>query len=109
MKHMVGTVTLALALLLPAVALSRQATNPIAAAPLPQPGGCAADGNRELTGVSAEHLWRLRAYQDLDCAIAILDAALMTPGNVVTVSRHDAERARASLRSARDAAARIGR
>lgn len=105
MKRMVGTVTLGLALLLPAVAVSQQKSDHVAAAPSSPAQICAG----RLPAVNTEHAWRLRAYEDLDCALAILDHALATQGNVITVSRHEAERARARLWSARDAAARIGR
>ncbi|HET9191857.1 MAG TPA: hypothetical protein VFO21_03200 [Vicinamibacterales bacterium] len=108
MKRMVGTVTLGLALLLPAVAVSQQKSDHVAAAPSSPAQICAA-GDSQLPAVNTEHAWRLRAYEDLDCALAILDHALATQGNVITVSRHEAERARARLWSARDAAARIGR
>jgi hypothetical protein len=68
---------------------------------------CAAD--RQSTAANPEYLWRLRAYEDLDCAIAILDDALKTQGDSVLLSREEAERARARIWAARDAAARIGR
>ena len=108
MKRMVGTVTLGLAVLLPAVAVSQQKNDHVAPAPPSHAQMCAA-GNSQAPAVNTEHVWRLRAYEDLDCALAILDHALKTEGNVITVSREEAERARARLWSARDAAARIGR
>ncbi len=104
-KDRVGMGSLALALLLPALAASQQRTDNAAApshAPLCTPG-------TQSANVPPEAVWRLRAYQDLDCALAILDAALNANGGTVTLSRQEAERARASVWSARDAAARIGR
>jgi len=109
MRRMVGAVSIASALILPAVAASQQKSGDVAAAMSPQPRGCAPDGNRQLTTANAEYGWRLRAYEDLDCALAILDEALKGHGSVITLSRPEAERARASIWSARDAAARIGR
>jgi hypothetical protein len=109
MRRMVGTVILGLALILPAVAASQQKTGAAAAATSSQVQLCAADGNRERTTVNADAAWRLRAYDDLDCALAILDEALKAHGNVITLSRQEVEQARASIWSARDAAARIGR
>lgn len=108
MRSMVGTVSLGFALLLPALAASQQKSDDVAAATSPQTHVCAAEGNRQAT-MNAEYVWRLRAYEDLDCALAILDDALTAKGSVITLSRQEAERARASIWSARDAAARIGR
>ena len=108
MKHMVGMVSLGLVLLVPAFAASHQKTVNAAAAPSSQVAACAA-GGPQLNAVSTEYVWRLRAYQDLDCTLAILDAALKAEGSAITLSRHDIERARARVWSARDAAARIGR
>ena len=108
MKRMVGMVSLGLVLLVPAFAASHQKTANVAAATSSQVAACAAAG-RQLNTVSPEHVWRLRAFEDLDCALAILDEALKTDGSAITLSRHEIERARASVWSARDAAARIGR
>jgi len=108
MKHMVGMVSLGLVLLVPAFAASHQNTVSVAAATSSQVAACAAEGPR-LNTVSTEYVWRLRAYEDLDCALAILDEALKAEGSAITLSRHEIERARASVWSARDAAARIGR
>ena len=108
MKRMVGMVSLGLVLLLPAFAASQQQAVNVAPATSSQVALCAAAG-RQLTTVNAEYVWRLRAYEDLDCALAILDGALKTEGSVITLSRQEIERARASVWSARDAAARIGR
>lgn len=101
----VGMGSLALALLLPALAASQQKTENAAAASS-HTRLCTSD---TMANVPADAVWRLRAYQDLDCALAILDAALNANGGTVTLSRQEAERARASVWSARDAAARIGR
>jgi hypothetical protein len=109
MKLTRGSLALALVLLLPPVAVSQQKSSHITAAPSPRDQVCSADDNNQPGSANAEHMWRLRAYEDLDCALAILDDALKTEGDVITVSRHEAERARARLWSARDAAARIGR
>ena len=109
MKRMIGIVILGLALTLPTAAVSPQPSATIATASSSQAQGCAADGNSHVSTVNPEYLWRLRAYEDLDCALVILDDALKTQGNVITLSRHEAERARARVWSARDAAARIGR
>src|SRR5688500_2584778 len=109
MRRMVATLTLALVLILP-VAASRQTDgNVVAAAASSPPGACAPDGSRQFTTVNPDYVWRLRAYEDLDCALAILDDALKTSEGVVVLSRQQAEQARASVWSARDAAARIGR
>ncbi len=108
MRRMVGTVILGLALILPAAA-SQQKTGSVAAATSPSVPVCAADGDRQPASANAESVWRLRAYEDLDCALAILDEALEAHGSVITLSRQEAEQARASIWSARDAAARIGR
>ena len=54
-------------------------------------------------------LWRLRAYQHLDCVTAIVDRALAgSSGDRIELSRADLERIRAGAWYARDAAARIG-
>jgi hypothetical protein len=54
-------------------------------------------------------LWRLRAYQHLDCVNAIVDRALTaSSGDRIELSRADLERIRAEAWYARDAAARIG-
>ena len=108
MKRMVGMVSLGLVLLVPAFAASHQKTANVAAATSTQVPACAALGP-QLNTVSTEYVWRLRAYEDLDCALAILDEALKAEGSAITLSRHDIERARARVWSARDAAARIGR
>ena len=108
MKRMVGMVSLGLVLLVPAFAASHQKTVNVAAATSSPVAVCAAVG-AQLNTVSTEYVWRLRAYEDLDCALAILDEALKAEGSAITLSRHDIERARASVWSARDAAARIGR
>ena len=108
MKQMVGMVSVGLVLLIPAFAAPQQNTVSLAAATSSQGAVCAAEG-RQLANVTAEYMWRLRAYEDLDCALAILDEALKADGSAITLSRHDIERARASVWSARDAAARIGR
>ena len=107
MKRLVGSVSLGVVLLVPAFAASHQPVN-VAAATSSQVAACAAVG-LQLNTVSTEYVWRLRAYEDLDCALAILDEALKAEGSRITLSRHDIERARASVWSARDAAARIGR
>lgn len=107
MKRMVGMASLGLVLLVPAFAASHQKTVN-AAASSSQVAACAAVGP-QLNTVSTEYVWRLRAYEDLDCALAILDEALKAEGSAITLSRHAVERARASVWSARDAAARIGR
>jgi hypothetical protein len=109
MRRKVGTVILGLALILPAAAAPQQSTGAAAAATSPPVQVCAADRKGELTTVNADAAWRLRAYEDLDCALAILDDALEAHGSVITLSRQEAEQARASIWSARDAAARIGR
>jgi hypothetical protein len=109
MRRMVGTMTFGLALILPAVVASQQESDTVAAATAPLAEVCAADSSRHLTAVNAEHVWRLRAYDDLDCALAILDDALMTHGSAIMLPRQAAEHARARVWSARDAAARIGR
>jgi hypothetical protein len=108
MRRIVGVVSLGLALILPAVAASQQ-TSGEGTALSPPAQVCTAGGHRQSVTANAEHVWRLRAYEDLDCASAILDEALKAPGSVIMISREDAERARASVWSARDAAARIGR
>jgi hypothetical protein len=108
MRRIVRTVSLGLALIFPAVAASQQKSNN-ATAPSSPPQVCTAGGNRQPTTVNAEYVWRLRAYEDLDCAFAILDEALKAPGSVIMIPREEAEQARASVWSARDAAARIGR
>jgi hypothetical protein len=108
MKRMVRMISLGVALLLPAFAASHPNTLNMNA-PTSSPAQiCAADGSR-LLGTAAEYVWRLRAYEELDCALAILDEALAADGGVITISRQKAEQARASIWSARDAAARIGR
>jgi len=108
MKCMVGMVSLGFVLLAPAFAASHQKPVNVAPATSSQAAVCPAAG-RQLTAVSTEHVWRLRAFEDLDCALAILDEALKADGSAITLSRDDIERARASVWSARDAAARIGR
>ena len=108
MKRMVGMVSLGSVLLVPAFAASHQKTANVAAATSSHVAACAAVGSQR-NAVSTEYVWRLRAYEDLDCALGILDEALKTEGSAITLSRHDIERARASVWSARDAAARIGR
>ena len=108
MKRRVGMVSLGLGLLVPAFAASHQATINVAAVTSSQVAACA-PVNTGLNAVSTEYVWRLRASEDLDCALAILDEALKAEGSAITLSRHDIERARASVWSARDAAARIGR
>ena len=109
MKCMVGMVSLGFVLLAPAFAASHQTTVNVAPATSSQVAVCPAAG-RQLTTVSTEYVWRLRAFEDLDCALAILDEALKADdGSAITLSRGDIERARASVWSARDAAARIGR
>lgn len=108
MRCMVGAVSLGLALLLPAMAASQQTDLRTTAAASSQVDLCAAEG-RQLTTVNADYEWRLRAYEDLDCALAILDEALKAQGSGITLSRREAEQVRASVWSARDAAARIGR
>ena len=108
MKRMVGLVSLGVVLLVPAFAASHQKTVNVAAATSSQVAACTAVGS-QLNTVSTEYVWRLRAYEDLDCALGILDDALKAEGSAITLSRHDIERARASVWSARDAAARIGR
>ena len=108
MKRLVGMVSLGLVLLVPAFVASHQNTVSVAAATSSQVAACAVEGPR-LNTVSTEYVWRLRAYEDLDCALAILDEALKAEGSAITLSRHEIERARASVWSARDAAARIGR
>ena len=105
----VGTTLLGVALILPAAAASTQRSTDAAAAASSQTDVCADGENRQPMTVSAEYVWRLRAYDDLDCALAILDQALKAPGSAVMLSRQEAERARARVWSARDAAARIGR
>ena len=109
MRRMVGTVSVGLTLILPAVDASPQKTSDRAATTSSATHVCAADGNRQLTTGNAEYVWRFRAYADLDCALAILDDALRAPGSAITLSREQAEQARARIWSARDAAARIGR
>jgi hypothetical protein len=57
-----------------------------------------------------EDLWRVRADRQLQCVIGMLDEALKKRnGDVVTLTRSDAERLRALAFWAKDAAARIGR
>ena len=109
MRRIVGTVSLGLALILPAVAASQQPTGNNVTAPSAPAQVCTAGGHRQSATVNAEYVWRLRAYEDLDCAFAILDDALKAPGSVIMISSEKAEQARASVWSARDAAARIGR
>ena len=109
MRRIVGTVGVGLALILPAVAASQQKSDDISAATSSQTQGCSVEGKRQLATVNQEYVWRLSAYEDLDCALAILDEALKTQGSVITLSRPQAEHARARVWAARDAAARIGR
>ena len=110
MKRIVGTVGVGLALILPAVAASQQKSDVTAAAATSLPTReCSVEGKRQLATVNQEYIWRLSAYEDLDCALAILDEALKTQGSVITLSRPQAEHARARVWAARDAAARIGR
>ena len=109
MRRIVGTVGLGFALIVPAVAFSQQKSADIAAAASSQTQGCTVEGRRQLAAVNQEYVWRLSAYEDLDCALAILDEALKTEGSVITLSRQQAEQARARVWAARDAAARIGR
>lgn len=108
MRRIVGTISLCLALILPALAAGRQ-TSSNTAATSPSSEACAAESRRRLTAANIEHVWRLRAYEDLDCALAILDEALKTKGSVITLPRQEAEHVRARVWSAKDAAARIGR
>lgn len=109
MRRIVGTVGVGLALTLPAVAASQQKSDDIAAATSSQTQGCSVEGKRQLAAVNQEYVWRLSAYEDLDCALAILDEALKAKGSVITLSRQQAEQVRARVWAARDAAARIGR
>ena len=109
MRRIVGTVGVGLALILPAVAASQQKSDDIAAATSSQTHGCSVEGKRQLAAVNQEYVWRLSAFEDLDCALAILDEALRAKGGVITLSRQQAEQARARVWAARDAAARIGR
>ena len=108
MRRIVGIVSLVLALLLPALAASQQKGDHVAAPASSHTRVCE-EGNRQLATMNPEYVWRLRAYEDLDCALVILDEALQGQGTVITLPRHEAERARARLWSARDAAGRIGR
>ena len=109
MKRIVGAVGVGLALILPAVAFSQQERDDIATATSSQTQRCTVEGKRQLAAVNQEYVWRLSAFEDLDCALAILDEALKANGSVITLSRQQAEQARARLWAARDAAARIGR
>ena len=108
MRRRVGLVSLVLALLLPVLAASDQKTDDVAAAASSNSQACAAEGNRPLPAVNADYGWRLRAYEELDCALAILDDALKANGSVITLRRQEVEQARARVWAARDAAARIG-
>jgi hypothetical protein len=63
MKRMVGMVSLGSVLLVPAFAASHQ-----------------------RTVKSTEYVWRLRAYEDVDCALAILDEALKAEGSLIGVA-----------------------
>ena len=109
MRGIVGTVGVGLALILPAVAASQQKSDDIAAVTSSQTQGCSVEGKRQLAAVNQEYVWRLSAFEDLDCALAILDEALKAQGSEITLSRQQAEQARARVWAARDAAARIGR
>jgi hypothetical protein len=103
-----GIVILAAALLVPAFAASQQTTVNATAAPAPPAAVCSAEGRDRASG-NPDYLWRLRAHEHIDCALAILDDALKTGGAAVTLSREQAMQVRASVWAARDAAARIGR
>jgi hypothetical protein len=107
MNRIVGLVTLGAALIVPAFAAPQQNT-PKANATTGSPAACEADG-RHLDAVNAEYVWRLRAYEHIDCALAILDDAMKTEGRSVMLSREQAEEVRTNVWKARDAAARIGR
>jgi hypothetical protein len=108
MRHRLVRAIVGVALIAPAVGASQDSGN-VAAATSSHAQGCATDANRPLAAVNAEHVWRLRAYEDIACALGILDDALKTPGDVITLPREKAELARARMWAARDAAARIGR
>jgi hypothetical protein len=54
-------------------------------------------------------LWRLRAYRNLDCVMAIVDEHLAKGGSSVTFTREELQDIRARALWAKDAAARIGR
>ena len=90
MRRIVGAVSVGLALILPAVEASPQKTNDVVATSSSTTDVCAVDANRQIATVNAEHIWRLRAYEDLDCALAILDEALQAPGSTITISRQQA-------------------
>ena len=101
-------VLVSLAALLVSVFVAAQQKT-VNAAPASSPAAaCAADGDRAVS-VGEEYVWRLRAYEHIDCALAILDDALKTEGAVVTLSREHAEQVRTRVWWARDAAARVGR
>ena len=107
MKHVVAMVVF-LGAILPAFAAQPTSVN-VAAAGSSKAAGCASEGDGQFAAGNAEYVWRLRAYEHLDCVIAMLDEALNTKSNAIVLSREDAEHARARLWAARDAAARIGR
>jgi hypothetical protein len=68
---------------------------------------CASQADAEYS--DTRWLWRLRAYQHLDCVNAIVDRALAaSAGDRIEVSRAELERIRTEAWYARDAAARIG-
>ena len=100
-----------LALLVQGVAGAAPAIHEVTAgaASAPLTEACAVDIDTDITA-NAEYFWRARAYRQLDCVIGTLERAMQsTNGDVVTLSREDAERLRSLAFWAKDAAARIGR
>ena len=106
MRRMVGLVGLCLWVVFP-VAAAQQNSGNVATATVSQTKVCTEGA--QLADLNPEYEWRFRAYENLDCAMAILDEALKAQGKVVMLSREQAEQARARVWAARDAAARIGR
>jgi hypothetical protein len=84
------------------------ATDHNAAAKSAEPAACANIAQLPET-MDQNALLHLRAANNLDCLIGIIDEALRTRSARVTLSRAQAERIRNLASAAKDAAQRIGR
>jgi hypothetical protein len=114
MNRMLWISSICLAMAIPALAGARQRSDRTSyaltgATATTSADVCSVDVDSAVAA-NPEYEWRLRAYRQLDCVIGIVEKALEARnGDVVTLSREDAERVRTSAFRARDAAARIGR
>ena len=75
------------------------------------PVACAT-GITATDNTDSAYVWRVQAYQNLDCVIAVVETALKQAGSeegTVSIAREDLEQIRTRAFYAKDAAARIGR